>query len=67
LWWIGVFTGVFAELWVLDVVFLWWLRGNMCGEGGQEDVTFGAESSATFSRLFCWHPIPGNEKKTVPG
>jgi hypothetical protein len=45
----GVFAGVFGEFWVLGVVFLWRLRGKVCGEGGQEDVSFwGVEFSHFF-------------------
>ena len=48
LWWIGVFAGVFEGFWVLDVVNLWWLRGRVRGEGGQEAITF---PGAKFSHL----------------
>jgi hypothetical protein len=43
-WWcvgdLCVFAEVFGESGALDVVILWFLRGEMCGEGGQETVIF---------------------------
>jgi hypothetical protein len=46
-----VFAGVFGKSWWLGVVNLWWLRGRVRGEGGQEDGLFLCLISATFWRF----------------
>jgi hypothetical protein len=38
-WWDGLKQGDFADFRVLDVVILWFLRGEMRGEDGQETPT----------------------------
>jgi hypothetical protein len=52
LWWIGVFAGVFEEFRALDVVNLWWLRGKVRGEGGQEAGMFSMLKFSHYSQLF---------------
>jgi hypothetical protein len=52
LWWKCVFAGVFGEKRVLDVVILWFLRGEMRGEDGQETYTF---SRIYFSHIFSFY------------
>jgi hypothetical protein len=49
-----VFAGVFEEIRVLDVVILWFLRGEMCGGDGQETMLkLGLGISQFFVYLFC--------------
>jgi hypothetical protein len=58
-WWMGVFAGVFAETWCVNVVFLWSSCGEMCGKDGRLTPRFSLSKNRTpfpslFSGLMQW-------------